>query len=69
MKCGTVKSRSSITGQRLPTGVNRLLSASTYAMLEDGKIVWGLLYPEPGNVFTVYAEQFHAVTKAIAASN
>ena len=30
----------------------------TYAMMEDGKIVWGLLYPEPGNVFTVYAEQF-----------
>ena len=36
----------------------------TYAMLEDGKIVWGLLYPEPGNVFTVYAEQFHADYKS-----
>ena len=33
-------------------------------MLEDGKIVWGLLYPEPGNVSLYTLEQFHADYKS-----
>jgi DNA-binding Xre family transcriptional regulator len=36
----------------------------SYAMLDDGKIVWGLVYPEPGNVFTVYAGEFNAAFKS-----
>ena len=36
----------------------------TYAMLEDDTIVWGILYPEPGNVYTVYAGEFNESFKS-----
>ena len=26
-----------------------------YALSENGKLMWGLLYPQPGNVYTIYA--------------
>lgn len=29
----------------------------SYAMTEDGRLLWGLIYPEPGGTYTIHANQ------------